>query len=764
MRLLLLVLSLLVPASAMAQGWIEPRPLPRPLPHPPLVEKLRTSVTVRIVDRVARVEVEEWFRNAGGGLAEGDYLYPLPGEAVFSEFSLFQGEEELKGESMDATRARAIYEEIVRRHRDPALIELAGHGLLRARVFPIGPGETRNVKLRYTQVLDRTGDALRFRYLAGAQRPRSGGPVPRQSGEAQENAPLTFTLTSDEAGRFGEPFSPTHRLQVTRDRNRLSVRPSQDLSGTFDVFLPLSGPRVGISLATHRVDGEDGYFMLTLSPGAVQAAASTPRDVAVVVDVSGSMSGEKMEQARDALHQLLGTLNPNDRFRLISFGNRVDAQRPDWAPATRVVIDEARRWVDRLAAAGGTNISGALDEALRTPAGPERLHMVIFITDGLPTVGESDPERLAARVEAALGNARVFTFGVGYDLNTYLLERIAVAGRGTVDYVEPGRSVEEAVGALATRIRHPVLVDLAFSGSPVRLDDMQPTRLPDLYAGQELLVFGRYRTNGRDAAGELSITGTRNGRTERFASRVEFPAHDSSSAYIPSLWAARKVGDLMRTIRIEGSTPERVAQVRELALRHGLITEYTSYLVQEPMTRAAVVPVRTGQAQSGGRGGSGAGVGAGAPVPFAAPVAVATPPPTGQVAVESARVDAMRLQTSSLADLAAAGDAVAGGRVLIDGAATHANTRLVSGRTFRLVSGVWVDAAHQASAETLHVEPFSRAYFDILAKLPELAPYWKAFDAVTVAGARTSIRVAAGGRASLPAGELDALVRAFRAP
>jgi hypothetical protein len=199
----------------------------------------------------------------------------------------------------------------------------------------------------------------------------------------------------------------------------------------------------------------------------------------------------------------------------------------------------------------------------------------------------------------------------------------------------------------------------------------------------------------------------------------------------------------MRTIRIEGSTPERVAQVRELALRHGLVTEYTSYLVQEPMMRATVVPLRTGQA-----GGA---------------VAVAAPPPSGQVAVEAARVDAMRLQTRSLADVATAQEAAAE-RALTDGIARQANTRLVAGRTFRLDTGVWVDASHRASAETLHVEPFSRAYFDILAKLPELAPYWKAFDTVTVAGARTSIRVAPGGRASLSAGEVDALVRGFRTP
>src|SRR5688500_15123372 len=172
MRWLLAVCIVLLPGTAMAQGWIEP--FPRPLPQA-RVERLRTSVTVRVTDRVARVQVEEMFRNTGSGLAEGDYIYPLAGEAVFSDFSLMQGEEELTGETMDAARARAIYEDIVRRQKDPALIELAGHGLVRARVFPIAAGETRNITLRYTQVLGRAGDSYRFRHLAGAARLREAG-------------------------------------------------------------------------------------------------------------------------------------------------------------------------------------------------------------------------------------------------------------------------------------------------------------------------------------------------------------------------------------------------------------------------------------------------------------------------------------------------------------------------------------------------------------------------------------------------------------
>ena len=737
-----LLVLVLLPIPAAPQGWIEPPILPRPLPRPgpmPNVEKVRTSVTVRITDRVARVEVQELFRNNGGGLAEGDYLYPLPGEAVFSDVSLFQGEEELKGETMDARTARTIYEEIVRRHRDPALIELAGHGLLRARVFPIAAGETRMMTLRYTQVLARAGDALRFRYLAGASRPATtGGVGPRLIDERQaprhghaDDAPLSFTLVAEDAARFGEPFSPTHRLRVSSDGGRLSVRPAEELSGSFDVFLPLAAADVGIALATHRVNGEDGYFMLTLSPGNVRGTPA-PRDVAVVLDVSGSMAGEKMEQARQAIHRLLDSLNPNDRFRLLAFSNRVDVPRREWTAASPPAIAEARAWVDGLHASGGTGMSAALDEAFRTPSEEGRLHLAIVITDGLPTVGETDPDRIAARAEAARGSARIFTFGVGYDVHTYLLERLAAAGRGTVDYVGPGQDVEEAVGSLATRIGHPVLVDLRFAGSPVRLKDMQPTQLPDLYAGQELVVFGRYQPGEGDGAGEVSIAGTREGRVQRFAARLEFPARAASGEYIPRLWAARRIGDLMRTIRIEGETPDRVAEVRELALRYGLLSEYTSHLVQEPGNTVVFSGVP--------------------PVIPQAPVAV-----SGQAAVASAQIAAARREVRTAADVIAA-ESVAGGTL-----AARDDRRIVAGRAFRLESGAWLDIAHRPQARMVVLEPFSRAYFDVISQLPELRPYLSAFEAVTVAGGRVSIRVSAGGRDTLSAPELAALVRDFRA-
>src|SRR5213594_2007594 len=233
-------------ASVLAgQGWIEPiHPLPTGR-----VEKIRSAVQVAVAGRVARVTVEEWFRNAGPVMDEGSYLYPLPGETVFSDFSLWQGDRELKGEPMDAAQARSIYEEIVRRKRDPALIELAGHGLLRARVFPITPGETRKITLRYTQVLDRVGDAVRFRYAAGT------AAVSR-----------SFRLQVDSAAGVGDPYSPTHRLTVSRSGDRLELALADTTAGgDLELLLPLARGLVGTSLLTHQPVGEDGFFMLLRS-------------------------------------------------------------------------------------------------------------------------------------------------------------------------------------------------------------------------------------------------------------------------------------------------------------------------------------------------------------------------------------------------------------------------------------------------------------------------------------------------------------------
>ncbi|HSG46238.1 MAG TPA: VIT domain-containing protein, partial [Longimicrobiales bacterium] len=557
-----------VPSAGWAQGWIEPPAGVNGF----AVERVRSEVAVRIQGRVAVVEVSEWFLNRGGRVAQGHYLYPLPGEAVFQGFSLFQGDAELRGEIMDADQARAIYEEIVRRRADPALIELAGEGLLRARVFPIEPGQERKVTLRYTQLLGRAGDALQFVY-AGAIRGEAGTDASRSR----------FMVDVEDGETFLAPFSPTHPVTVARQGRRMTVTMEDELVGRFSLFLPLARERVGLSVATHRPPGEEGYFMLTLSPGRNPGRAE-PRDVTVVVDVSGSMSGEKMEQARAALHRLLSSLSREDRFRLVAFSNAVRLHREGWARAEGRELDDARRWVDRLAADGGTNIEGALRESFRMEQPEDRLPVVIFLTDGLPSVGEQDPQRLASWAASRSGRARVFAFGIGHDVNTHLLDRLGEAGRGSTEYVQPGENVERAVSLLAAKVSHPVLTDLEIAGAPVRLSEIHPVRLPDLFAGEELVLFGRYSGQGE---GAVRIRGQRSGRAERFAVEAAFPRTDEANGFIPRLWASRKLGHLSRQIWTEGETPGLVEEIRTLALRYGLPSPYTSYLVQEPEIVAA---------------------------------------------------------------------------------------------------------------------------------------------------------------------------------
>lgn len=726
------IAGLVLAAPAWAQGWIEPPP-DRPSQFG--VVKVRTAVSVRVTGRVALVEVEEWFRNDGRGLGEGDYLYPLPGEAVFSNYSLFQGDQELRGETMDAAQARAIYEEIVRRKRDPALIELAGHGMIRARVFPINQGETRRITLRYTQVLGRAGDALQFRYAAGG---RFGGPTVAPEGPATirrvaEPAPMSFTLTADSAGLYRDPFSPTHQVQVTRENGRLRVRPVADLTGDFTLFLPFARALVGITLATHRPVGEDGYFMLTLSPGRPDGSA-LPRDVTVVLDVSGSMSGSKLEQAKDALRQLLGSLGREDRFRLLAFSNGVRAQSMEWSRVTPDQLRAAREWVDDLQADGGTDIAGALTEAFRLTSPDERLPIVLFLTDGLPSVGEQNPERIAAQAEQERGRRRVFAFGVGHDVNTYLLDRLSVAGRGATQYVEPGENVEQALSALAAKIQHPVMVELAIGESPVELTEIYPVTLPDLFAGEELVVFGRYRAR-REASGPVTVAGRRGERVERFSTTATFGEHTEANEFIPRLWASRKIGFLSQQLRLNSPNQELVDEIRRTALRYGLLSEYTSYLVQEPMDvalgRGGVVPLSIGGAAAS---------------PSAA---------TGEGAVRQAKRDQARRLAVSADELDAADEAM-----LRSG--HMGQTRHVAGRLFKEIDGAWTDLMHADSAKTVRIELFSAAYFAVLKALPELAPYVTEFGAVVVAGEQVSIRFGDEGTATVSESGLRRLVQEFR--
>jgi Ca-activated chloride channel family protein len=725
------------PKVGFAQGWVEITP---GLGSSLAVDKTRSEVRVTVDGRVARVEVSEWFLNGGGRVAEGHYLYPLPGEAVFQGFSLFQGDAELRGEIMDADQARRIYEEIVRRRADPALIELAGHGLLRARVFPIEPGEERKVTLRFTQVLERAGTALQFVYagsVRSTQAVRDG--VEALVGARSGSVETVFRIVAEDGDMFLEPFSPTHALEITRRAGRLSVEVDEELVGRLSLFLPLAGDALGMSVATHRPVGEDGYFMLTLSPGRQEGIAQ-PRDVTVVMDVSGSMSGEKIAQARSALRGLLDTFGEEDRFRLISFSSDVRRFSEDWSRASGSELGRARRWVDGLVADGGTNIAGALDEAFRLESPEERLPVVIFLTDGLPSVGEQSPERLADRAERMAGRARVFAFGVGHDVNTHLLDRLSEAARGSTDYVEPGENVERAISLLATKVRHPVLTDVEIDDVPVRWTEIYPVRIPDVFAGEELILFGRYQG---DADGRVTVRGSRGGRTVAFETDAVFPRSTEANGYLPRLWASRKLGHLMRQIWTEGETQSLRDEIRTLALRYGLPSPYTSYLVTEPDVVAQRVgglrddPARRMQN-----------------MPAAAPAAA-----SGASAVRRAEEARQFRSAKSMERLFEMEEAMADA---VADADAEMPRRMLAGRLFGLEDGVWNDLGHRDKVEIVRVQAYGQTYFRLLDELPELRPILRALTPVLVAGGDVSVQIGEEGVDEMTDQQLRELVSRFR--
>ena len=717
----LALLLLAVPTVPLAaQGWIDLERPPGQLRLPTPLVRVGSTVRAVIDGRIARFEVQERFRNDGPVIAEGTYLYPLPGEAVFSDFSLFQGERELKGEMMAADQARGIYEGIVRRLKDPALLTLVGHGLIRAQVFPVQPGETRTVTLRFTELLGREGDALRVRYAAGDR------------GEA----PVTMSVEVRREADFATPYSPTHQLSDERRDGSLRISVNPPVRGDVDLVLPFRRGLVGGTVITHAEPGEDGFALLFLAPPAAGEAATVGRDLTLVVDVSGSMSGEKMEQAKAALRQALDALRSRDRFRLIAFSSAVRQFREGFTQAGEREVAEARRFVDDLDANGGTNLAGAVEAALSEHGDAERLPMVLLLTDGLPSVGEQAPDRIAAEAAAHIGRARIFTVGVGHDVNTYLLDRLAVDGRGSATYVSPGANVGDAVGSLLAKLSRPALVDLRIVDAPVRFQEQAPGVLPDLFYGEELVVLARYRGEG---SGPVVIEGTRDGRRERFTIDATFGRRETGNGYIPPLWAARRVGELTRQIRLEGSSPELVARVRDLGLRYGILTEYTAYLVQEPGVVAAAPPALPMTRALRARAMTGAGA-------FDQAKASANLSASASLQAEEATVAGVMDRVQS---------------VTVGSGSGRKEIRRAGGRLFVFRDGVWTDLAQRDSVQTKLIAPFSAAYFAVVAARPSLKAALAVGTPILLAGQRLSLKVADGGSTDWAPGELTRFLQEF---
>jgi Ca-activated chloride channel family protein len=557
-----------------AQGLIIDRRPTIPIAH--AYEIREVSINGRIRDQVAEVQVSQTFHNPGSFQLEAEFLFPLPEEGAIQNFVLLVDGRELPGRLLPKDEARRIYEEVVRSKRDPALLEYMGRGLYRTSVFPIPPGADRKVTMRYTRLCKRDRDLIEFSYPLSTQK-FTAKPIQRLAVElviASREAIKSVYSPSDDTSidRFGD-----HEVRIRFERR--DIVPTND----FRLVYTLSDKALAASVLSYRPsESEDGYVLVLASPEVKpQDTKPLPKTVIFVLDRSGSMAGKKIEQARRALKSVLNNLREDDLFNIVVYDDRVETFKPELQRYGSSSRDEAERFVENIREGGSTNIDSALKTALGMVQSSSRPNYVLFLTDGLPTAGETREMSIAENCRNAnQRRARIFAFGVGYDVNARLLDRLSGGNSGTSEYVKPDEDIEAHVGRFYAKMTSPVLADIRIELTGTDLNRTYPRDLPDLFDGGQIVWAGRYRQSGKTT---LRITGKvgNETRTLEFPTELARPYEGSSYDYVERLWAVRRVGDLIDQIDMHGQNRELVDELVALSGKYGILTPYTSFLADE---------------------------------------------------------------------------------------------------------------------------------------------------------------------------------------
>lgn len=562
--------------------FVPPIPRPRPVPPPQPVwaplEVDHVHASIKVADQVAVTKIEQEFYNPNSRQLEGTFLFPVPKGAQIDKFSMEINGKQVDAELMASGKAKGIYEDIVRKLKDPALLEYAGRDLFKVRIFPIEPNSKKRIKLTYSQVLKSDDGLVNLTFPLNTE---------KYSAKPLRNVSVKVDLETKQP--LKSVYSPTHKVEVKRDGPRKAtigfessdVKPDSD----FQLFYTTEKSDLAVNLLAYKTGAEDGYFLLLASPGTeVKETKVIPKDVTFVLDTSGSMAGAKLEQAKKALLFCVENLNDKDRFQIIRFSTEAESLFDSLVDAETKNRQKARDFIKDLKPIGGTAIDDALKKALssRTQEG-NRPFVVIFLTDGRPTVGNTDEHTILRGVQSDNNaNTRVFCFGIGTDVNTHLLDQIAEETKAFSQYVLPDEDLELKVSSFYTKIKEPVLANpqITFPGD-VRVTKLYPSPVPDLFKGEQLILAGRYSGKG---SGALQVEGLVDGQKKKFAYDVSFPDEANDHEFIPRLWATRRVGYLLDEIRLHGENKELKDEITELARHYDIVTPYTAYLILEDET------------------------------------------------------------------------------------------------------------------------------------------------------------------------------------
>ena len=742
--LVLFAICLGITSIASAQGVIVPGPCRR-CPTPPIEGRpvnlpralpvKSIKIDTKISSQVATTHVEQVFRNNTHFTLEGTYFFPIPETASIVEFAIWEGDKRLVGEVRTREEARRIYDEIVRRQRDPGLLEYAGKDLFQASIFPIPPNSDKKLEITYTQVARAEGGTVSYRYPLGTGR------------QMVEIGSVSGRVEVESREPLRNVYSPTHNIDVKRANDRRSLVSFETASANqgqdFQLFYTISKEDFGLTLLTHREPGRDGYFLLMISPKDDWSDQEySAKDVVFVVDTSGSMAEEgKMEKARSALLYGVRILRPQDRFNVISFAGEERLMEAGLIAADDKGRARGEAFVKGLKPVGGTNINGSLLASLAqfTEDNRERPKIIVFMTDGLPTVGTTNVTQIVDNVrKASKPGVRLFTFGVGYDVNTALLDKLAAENGGLADYIEPKEDLEVKVGSFFTKVNYPVLTNLKLDMGGARTDLVYPRAIPDLFRGSQVTLIGRYTGDANLESVRLTLSGQSgsSARTYHY-DNLAFPLRSENNDYLPRLWATRRVGWLMEQVRSNGEQKELRDEIVDLGTRYGIVTPYTSYLAIDgaevsrnnfsipPQQRGANFGYLAGRARKDATATAGV-ADANAPPPSATPVPLNTTPPnapstvtlsTGIVAVQESKRAREQQEAAKLKEETRT-DAV----------------QRVGGKTFYLVDGVWTDSEFKAETKLPETALTfgSDEYFAVLKQHPKLASFFSLGERVVV--------------------------------
>ncbi len=715
---LTLALILIFGSNAWADGFIIPMP-PRPHePFPPNLSIKYHHVDIEIDNQIAQTKVDQVFINNYHRDLEGTFIFPIPEDASISKFSMFVGGEEIKGEVMDREEARRIYEDIVRRKRDPALLEYFKDRMFKARVYPIpAHGETR-IKLDYSEILKLNGGICGYRYTLNTE---------KFSKDPLQSVKLIIQINSNQA--IKSIYSPSHNIRIDKENDHQArvtyveenTRPDKD----FLLYYTVSEEDIGFNLLPYEDEDHQRYFLAMISPQVEVPADKTLRkDIIFILDTSGSMRGEKIRQAKGALAFCLNSLNSSDRFNVIDFDDQVRSFKESLGPATRENIKDAQRFVESCEAEGGTNINEALLTGLEQIGSEGKTSFVIFLTDGLPTVGVTDIKNILQNVkDDNKSGVRIFVFGVGYDVNAHFLDKLAQDNHATSDYVSPDEDIEVKVSSFYKKVSHPILTNIQLSFGKVEAYDIYPKELPDIFKGSQLLLLGKYKDQGSSV---VTLTGSTRDTQKKLTYEVNF-SPDEKNDFIPRLWATRRIGYLIDELRLHGENKELVDEVVRLSKKYGIINQYTSFLIDADY-RLATKQLSKNMLER---------------------YDLLSKEQVGAGAVGQART------------LGATKKAQAPMMTYFDAEGKERKIEKVAQagtKTFFNKNGLWVDSEYEGKLETIKVERFSQAYFKLLSRVPEIGKYFALGDKVIFLLNGKAVEISDQGKTDFTESELKALL------